>query len=25
MVSDGIGQLWDHIRSYDGRKALGMA
>jgi hypothetical protein len=25
MVSDGIGQLWDHIQSYDGRQALGMA
>jgi len=25
MVSDGVGQLWDHIQSYDGRKALGMA
>jgi len=24
-VSDGVGQLWDHIQSYDGRKALGMA
>jgi hypothetical protein len=25
MVSDGVGQLWDHIQSYDGRQALGMA
>jgi TP901 family phage tail tape measure protein len=25
MVSDGIGQLWDHIQTYDGRQALGMA
>jgi hypothetical protein len=25
MVSDGVGQLWDHLQSYDGRKALGMA
>jgi hypothetical protein len=25
MVSDGVGQLWAHIQSYDGRKALGMA
>jgi hypothetical protein len=25
MVSDGIGQLWDHIQSYDGRQTLGMA
>jgi hypothetical protein len=24
-VSDGVGQLWDHIQSYDGRQALGMA
>jgi hypothetical protein len=24
MVSDGVGQLWDHLQSYDGRKALGM-
>jgi len=25
MVADGVGQLWDHLQSYDGRKALGMA
>jgi hypothetical protein len=25
MVSDGIGQLWDHIQSYDGRHAMGLA
>jgi hypothetical protein len=25
MVSDGIGQLWDHIQTYDGRQALGIA
>jgi hypothetical protein len=25
MVSDGIGQLWDHIQTYDGRHALGVA
>jgi hypothetical protein len=25
MVTDGIGQLWDHIQTYDGRQALGMA
>jgi hypothetical protein len=25
MVADGVGQLWDHIQSYDGRHALGMA
>jgi hypothetical protein len=25
MVSDGVGQLWDHLQTYDGRRALGMA
>jgi len=25
MVADGIGQLWGHIQTYDGRKALGIA
>jgi hypothetical protein len=25
MVADGVGQLWDHLQSYDGRHALGMA
>jgi len=25
MVADGVGQLWHHLQSYDGRKALGMA
>jgi len=25
MVSDGVGQLWDHIQSYDGRRAIGIA
>jgi TP901 family phage tail tape measure protein len=24
MVSDGIGQLWNHIQAYDGRQALGI-
>jgi hypothetical protein len=25
MVSDGVGQLWDHIQSFDGRRAIGIA
>jgi len=24
MVADGVSQLWDHLKSYDGRKALGV-